>query len=312
MPNPTLSWADLFVNGTLLDLDIGIWDGLVRLIPSDLGIANTSEVKSALTFGHERLVSRSALQAVRDHAYSARKLVDESSIPFKLVPGSRFLPKSQRDKLLDKLSEIKIKFEKAVNDFVEGYQAERSRQHEVLHAALLQASGKTEVAHAAMSRLTSKYPSEDELRHKFFMWWKAYSIAPPQDGTGVDTVSQGDAIRDEIAAMIDKLREQLADKVKSILELAGRGGKITERTYKSAKKLCGKIEALNIFNDQGLSNAVKAVREAISRAADSKDAGETLADGLNTVTRELENSRDAAIAEAADRLAGTGGRRLQL
>jgi len=82
MSQPALTWGDLFCNGSLIDLDVRIWDGLVRLKAEDLGIPDTENVKTALTFGHERLVPKASLQEIRDKAYQARNTVDGASIPF--------------------------------------------------------------------------------------------------------------------------------------------------------------------------------------------------------------------------------------
>lgn len=310
MSELALTWADLFCNGSLIDLDVKVWDGLVRLKAEDLGIPDTEEVKTALTFGHERLVPKGSLQEIRDKAYQARSEVDRFSIPFKLVPGSRYLPLSSRKELVEKLEVFKNQFLAAVNKFLEDYETNSAKQQEVLLKALTDASKNEAVAERALARLRGLYPTNQELHEKFDLLWRTYSIAAPQDGTADGT--EGNAIKEEIESMIDKLRERLTEKVKSILELVSRGGKITAKTYNSATKMCDRIMSLNMFGDAGLIAAVAAIREAVSAASNQEDgAGETLKNGLEHVEEELIRSREEAIAKAAERLAGRAERRME-
>jgi hypothetical protein len=305
-----LSWADLFSNGSLIDLDVSTWDGLVRLIPADLGIEQTDAVKTAITFGHNRLVPKDSLQGIREEAGKARKLIDENAIPFKLVPGSRFLPRCTREKVKAELEKLRTAFQLATNVFIERY-AENRRKHEsTLYQALLEASGNENTARAALCRLQGLYPTEQELREKFLLSWKVYSIAAPVDGTSDE--KQGSTIMSEIANMVDKLREQLTGKVRDILELSGRGGKITQKTYNSALNLCDRLDALNIFADEGLRAAVVAVRQAIDRAKGVEGPAAALTDGLGAVETELRKSREDAIAAAAKMMSGQAERRFGL
>lgn len=310
MSERALTWADLFCNGSLIDLDVSVWDGLVRMKPEDLGIEKSEAVNAALTFGHQRLVPKETLQAIRDHAYKARQVVDNYSIPFKLVPGSRYLPKPNRETVQEELTKLNNEFNSAVNRFLAEYADNKTRQIEVLRKALQQAARDQSAVEPAMARILCEYPTEELLRTRFGLSWKSYSIAAPQDGSSDGT--EGNAIKAEIENMIDRLREQLTEKVKSIMELVNKGGKITEKTYKSALALCDKVAALNVFGDTGLTDAIAAVRSAISAARGTDAPGQPLAAGLGQVEAELTKSREDAIASAASRIAGTAERRFSL
>lgn len=309
MSQEALSWADFFTNGSLIDMDASQWDGLLRLLPEDLGIARTDAVKSAITFGHERLVPKDSLMFIRGVVGLAREAIDESTIPFKLVPGSRFLPKNRRESLNERLTHLKGEFDKQVNDFLAKYEQIRADHRPVLKEALEEASTSALAAAKALERIEGCYPSAAELREKFQLEWRIFSIAEPKDGTPSE---QSGAIMKEIENMVDRLRQQLTEKVKDIMELAGRGGKITAKTYRSALKVCERIDRLNFFADQGLRDAVEAVRRAVTAAQSSEDPGGGLTKGLETVSEELVRSREEAIASAARMMTGQAERRFGL
>lgn len=307
-----LTWADLFSSGTLIDLTVGCWDALVKIKPSDLNIPNTDEIRAALTWGHERLISKEALQPIKDVAYEARKLVDAYSIPFKLIPGSRFIPKANRVKLNAELEELKERFRDAVNQFVAHYEKHSVEQQKVLRQALLSAAKSAAAADDAMNRIIGHYPGREEVHKKFSLDWHLFSLAAPRDGEAVGK-NEGESIRDQLGEMVDEVRTQLVDKVRSILKLTSQGGKISARTYNSARRLCDKLEALNVFNDSGLDLAIKSIREALTEASAAGDnARRALSNGLGGVEEELEKSRDDAIKAAADRLVGASKRRMEL
>jgi len=212
---------------------------------------------------------------------------------------------------VEHLNVLKNEFMAAVNKFLEEYAKNSRKQQEVLFKALMDASGDETVAERALTRLRGLYPTQQDLREKFDLFWRTYSIASPQDGTSDGT--EGNVIKEEIEAMIDKLRERLTEKVKSIMALAERGGKITAKTYNSASKICDRIMSLNMFGDAGLTAAIAAVRQAVSNAANlDNGAAESLKNGLAHVEEELIKSREEAIAKAAERLAGRAERRMEL
>jgi len=310
----TLTWADLFATGSLVDLDVSMWDGLVRIRPADLGIPETDEVKRALTFGHERLVGKAALQEIRDHCYNARRKIDDYTLAFDLIPGSRFIPKSQREALHKFLEDAHGKFQAAANKFLAGYAEERRKQQEVLRKALLAATdGQVEIVDRAMARITALYPGETTLRYKFNMTWQFFSIAAPQDGTASsDGSAEGDALRRSLGGMVDKLRERLAAKVHAIMDLAQKGGRITAKTYNSANRLLDRLVELNVFGDPGLSETIAAVRLALNTAQSSENGAAALVTGLQNVEAKMTKSRDEAIKAVSDRIVGMADRRLQL
>ena len=87
---------------------------------------------------------------------------------------------------------------------------------------------------------------------------------------------------------------------------------MNENTRQLFVKLCDRLESMNIFGDHGLATAIARVRSAINQAGEAENAGTVLADGLNTVEKELRVTRDQAITDAMDSLTGKGARRMEL
>jgi len=304
-----LSWADLFLSGSLIDLDISFWDGLVRLRPEDLGIARTDDVKTALTFGHERLVSKGHLKALRDLAYEARKLVTENSVTFKLVPGARYLPKAKRADIDQRLERIRERFGVAVEKFCHEFPTYQEAMRGILRRAITDAAKHEDVVEVTLQRLEGKYPSVDKLRKTFAISWKIFSIAAPQDGE--TTGDEGSSVTEAVRDMIKELRGEVAAKTKDLLALVAKGGKLTERTWRSARAVCDRLESMNVFSDETLSAAITRLRTVVAQAAQRDDAGEVLSEGLNTIESDLNQNLEEAAQAAADRLTGRMTRRMR-
>jgi len=227
-----LSWADLFSQGSLIDLDVSVWAALARVKPGDLGIEDTEAVKAGITFGHERLIAKGHLDPIRELEGEARRLVESNSIQFKLIPGSSFIPKSRREALEKGLTEIQTRFDSVVEDFIKRYDANRIEQEPVLKKALTDSAKDPAAVDAAMDRLIGLYPAGERLAQLFGMRWKLFSIAAPIDGSG--NSAEAESVKEAVGDMIQKLRDELALRTKDIIELVTSGGKPTLKTFNSA------------------------------------------------------------------------------
>jgi len=310
-----LTFADLFSQGSLCDLDISEFAGLTRTRPEDLGITRSEAIRAALTFGHERLVSKDYLKPIRTVAHEARKLLDENSIPFPLVQGSRYIPKAKRDQIDKQLQKLSGQFSAEVQKFCEGYEAHKKEMLVKIREALSQAARNTDAVNSAMQRIEAQYPSVAGAHSKFSLRWKWFSISPPQDGTLAD--GESNAVEECLESMVNRLRAEVDEKMTDVLTLVAKGGKLTQKTYNSAKSVCDKIESLNIFGDKKLSEAINKMRQVIDRAANfetdqQKEQGEILVAGLQPLRDELAQSAADAMQAAADRMAGRGARRMSL
>lgn len=306
-----LTWEDLFSQGTLVDLDVGVWSGLARLLPGDLGIPKTDEVRTALTFGHERLVSKAFLQPIRDAEQAARQAVDDVSITFPLIRGSRYVPRKNREKLEARLVQIRIDFSAAVTKFLTEYQKHRTEMAGTLRQALATAAKSSMFVDAAMARLTEKYPTEATLGNLMYMKWRYLAITAPKDGAAA--AGEVDAVNEAIGDIVGGLRREVQSKLDDVLALVARGGKITAKTFNSAKRTIDRIASLNVFGDAGLAAAVEKFRAVIDAAAGDKTgdkAGEILAHGLDPVKAEIAKDVDAAVKAAAARLTGASTRKM--
>ena len=302
-----LTWEDLFSQGTLVDLDVGIWAGLARVLPGDLGIPKTEAVQRALTFGHERLVSKSYLQPLRDLEQAARAAVDNVSITFPLIKGSRYVPRKNRQKLEAELAGIKVEFEAAVAAFLTGYEQHKAEQNIQLRKALMTAAKDPAAVDGAMARLAGKYPGVQALAGLNFMTWRYLAITAPKDGEAA--TGEVNAVTEALTDITKGLRKEVEDKLAEVLALCARGGKITAKTYNSAKRVLDKIAGLNVFGDAKLAEAVEKFRQVIDGASDAADAGAVLVAGLEPIKAEIAKDTAAAVEAAAKRLTGAASRK---
>jgi len=309
-----VTFADLFSQGTLVDLTVGVWAGLLRVRPEDLGIERTAAVAKALTFGHERLVAKNFLDPIRRQETEARQAVTAFSIAFPLISGSRYVPKARRERLDARLQEIKAQFDAEVEKFVEDYDSHKTEMHSTIRKALNDAARNPAAVDRAMGRIDAAYPTAAKVREMMYMTWNFFSISAPKDGS----VGVGEnTVHDCIADMVGKLREEIDDKLEDVLKLVARGGKLTQKTYNSAKAVCDRLESLNIFGDQGLATAINRMRNVINQASgygtDQKDAaGAVLASGLEPIRAELQKSSEDAVKAAAEHMAGKSLRKFAL
>lgn len=304
-----LTFEDLFSQGTLIDLDVGIWAGLARIVPQDLGIPKTEAVSRALTFGHERLVSKSYLQPLRDCEQAARNAVDNVSIAFPLIKGSRYVPRKNRERLEAELQKIRLRFQAAVTTFLAGYAQHKTEQADALRKALVTVAKNGEYVEPAMHRLAEKYPTPTALGQLMYMHWRYLAISAPKDGeTAGDEVN---AVHEAITDIVGGLRKEVQTKLDDVLALVAKGGKITAKTFNAAKRTLDRIAGLNVFGDEKLAEAVEKFRKVIDAAAGAKGtAGEILAHGLDPIKAEVAKDLDAAVKNAAARLTGAGTRKL--
>jgi hypothetical protein len=277
------------------------------LLPSDLGIEKTEAVARALTFGHERLVSKAFLQPLRDCEQAARKAVDARAIPFPLIKGSRYVPRHLRAELEAELQRVRVKFTAACQAFAAGYDQHRQEQDQALRQALATAAKGAANVEAAMTRLAGKYPSAQDLGKLNYMRWRYLAITAPRDGEA--SIGEVDAVTEALEDITKGLRKEVDDKLAEILALCAKGGKITAKTFNAAKRTIDKIAGLNVFGDEKLAAAVEKFRAVIDSAADAGDAGQVLTDGLGPVKDMIAGDMAEAVKSAAARLTGAASRK---
>lgn len=298
-----MEWRDLFDAGTLIDLTCGLWSGMVRVKPEDLGIPDTEEVREVLTLGHERLVPKEALDRLRQIANEARGEVERASIYFPLVPGARFVPKEKRAALEGVLDYHQTIFEGAKVDFTVNYTKYKEEMEPKIRKALMDATGNDEqVVERGLKRILAKYPSEGEVGSKFYFGWKSFAVTAPIDGSIPEELKgvEND-VSEAIKGMMKSLREEVIEKIGHILEMLKRGAKFTAKTLRSSRDLFSKVKSLNIFGDTELVDAMNKF-EKILLTIDPGAEDDNSAVSLSGLKKELEENLEAAVEKAQSKL----------
>lgn len=309
----SIGWGDLFAAGSVFDLDVGRWNRMGTLKPEDLGIQNSPEVRKSFTWGSIKLIPDSYIKPLWKTLNKSHSALERFTVPFKLIPGARFVISDSKKELEAVLEILAKELEEQVEEFVSSYDKAKLEQQKVLKAGFVEAAKSDAAVERAMARLPELYPTTDHLRDKFYIRWRSYSLATPQDGTfDGDTLREARDVRYAIRGMLEQLRKELLTRSEEIVELVMRGGRITKRTYKSTCKLCDKIDRVcTTFSDSALIAASKALRIAVDDAATSDDnTGErdqVLVNGVKTVKKELRDSLEQSIKDVVDGF--TPGRR---
>jgi len=305
-----LSWNALFNNGSIVSLSASLWRASVRLKAEDVGITNTEEVKAAMSLGRHRLVQPKSFEAINKAMYDAKRAVDFFSVNFGLIKGARYVPEKNLSTLTTRLRELKISFEVAVVEFVRDYEITKSEQLPIILSALRTASGSEDTAQRAFARISSEYPSADEVRDMFDLSWIVYAITSPKDASAANFAEQEtNEVKSIIGEMVTQLRNEMTEKLKDVLAVAAKGGKMPERSLDSANAMLDRVESLNILGDSVLSDQVAAMRLVLGSVSGDAVFGAGQIAGLSDIQTALEASIADAIAEAEQTLTGVGRRR---
>ena len=307
-----LTWDALFYRGSIVDLDINIWSAKLNLRPSDIDVADTPDVREALTLGTMRLAPKKAFDGILRVRRAALKGVENSSFNFPFLRGARYVPEAKVARLLELLNIRKAYFDEAVADFSDKYNFIRADTLPVIRRALLD-SGCKDIG-PAMARVENEYPT-DIVSH-FGFSWKMYAISGAKSAAAADVASEETAqVKGILAEIVKQLRDEFSEKVSSIAKIIGRGGKIPSTSIDSCREVLKWVKEMNVFGDVELNNQVRAFERIL--ALDSVVGPDTskvpgLAADLDKIQDVLKTSLDDAIAAAEKNLTGLGRRKIEV
>jgi hypothetical protein len=300
-----LTWDSVFLAGSLIDLDVGIWSGLTRLKPEDLGIAETPEVKAALQLGHERLIPKEALEEIFRIVWRARTNVELVSLRFTAVQGARFVPVQKREQLEQDLLGFQADFNEAVQNFLSEYEKHKAEMRPLIETALRQAAKSPQDAEIGIARILNSYPSIEALQNKFKFCWRAFGISVPKDGAKGGIIAETEDAREVVLNMVRQLREEATEKLTSVLQLLIRGGKFTSKTVNSVSEVCKRLKSLNFFQDEQLEAALNQAMSILSG-----EPGQSMITGLAQVGQSLKQESDENFKKIEESLIGLGKRKI--
>lgn len=305
-----LNLNSLFSVGSIVDLHTSIWGARMKIKPQDLGIEPSEEVNKVFSLGQHRLAPSDAFERIRTPVNQAKNTIDGYSMNFAMIRGARYVPEVHIEKLIGRLVVYQQAFNAAVDEFMESYQTMRDEQMPVIFKALQDATQDEELAKAAFARIEAEYPDANTVRSKFGLTWNVYAVQGSKSKAAAEMIAgETSQVKSIMGEMIGELRKELSDKVTGLLEIANKGGKLTDTSIGSAMSLLTKLESMNVLGDPVLADQIEALRGALS-AVDKSAVDKEFTMGLSQMKQELSQSVEKAIQEAEQNLTGLGRRKL--
>lgn len=308
-----LTWNDLFLSGSIVDLDVSRWTARTSTRAADLGIVNSDAVEKAMSLGNLRLIPADAFEGIDEITAKAKKSVEYYSQNFMMIRGARYVPAAKLDAVLAELEGHRTDYNAAVDAFVDAYEAKKSEMLPVLRKALNDAARTPEAAAVALDRLTAEYPSAADVRRKFGMRWNVYALqGSKQAGTSTVIADESEAVRGVVRDMVAQLRAEVTGKLSDVLALIQKGGKLQPRSIEAAVQVLDHVDNVNVLGDAELSAQVKALRRALESIEQGKRVSDSTIMGLEQIKKSLETDIETAVAAAEERLTGVGRRKLEV
>jgi hypothetical protein len=306
-----LTWDALFYRGSIADLDINIWSAKLNLRPTDIDVADTPDVREALTLGTMRLAPKKAFDRILAIRRAALKDVENSSFNFPFLRGARYVPEAKVAVLIERLESRRAQFDAAISDFSDRYQFIRADMIPIIRKALLDSG--CEDIESAMARVNNEYPSQIEAHFGFS--WKMYAISGAKSAAADVANEETAQVKGILAEIVKQLRDEFAEKVSGIAKIIARGGKIPSTSIDSCREVLKRVKEMNVFGDAELTNQVRAFERIL--ALDSVVGPDTnkvpgLSADLDKIQDTLKTSLDVAIANAERSLTGFGNRKIQI
>jgi len=309
-----LGWDKIFAKGSVVDLDVGLYRAHTSIKTSDLEIKDSEEVRKAISLGTFRLIPKKAFEEIAEIGGRAKRTIESHSLTFGFVKGARYVPENKMASLMEKLKALRDEYDFAAEKFILNYEAEKEAMLPILFKALSDASDDEAVVARAYERVVSEYPPAEVIRRKFYLRWTTYSIAGSKSVAAAEQAAvETENVKGIVREMIGQLREELTEKVGTIMALVARGGKVPTSSVESAKEVLDRIESMNIFGDSVLSEQVGKLRAVLTQS--EREMSRSKSNNLQTltsITKAIEGSIEEAVAEAEMNLTGVGRRKIDL
>ena len=317
-PKNTITWNDLFTQGTLIDFSVHLWRARLQLKAKDLGIDETEDVQKAFSFGCHRLAPAESFESINEAVRGWQRDIEEHSLAFPLLQGVRYVPDNQVRILQNKLDLRVRDFNIAVEEFLAQYDSMMNEMLPVLEQALHEAAKTPDAAKTAFSRVCQEYPSRQDVAAKFGLEWNFFTIALPTSDIAAQTAKSAiPQVQKVITSMVEELRKGLSEKVSNLLSLARKAQNGTSRskdgfgnkTKQSMLDAIEKVMRLNVLGDPVLTEQTKMLRRLLESDGDELA---TVVQNLNKIKVNLESDVAEAAKAVERKLTGTGNRKIAI
>jgi hypothetical protein len=307
-----IGWDNLFLTGSVLDLDVSMWSGRTKIKAADLGIEDSDAVHQVLALGNHRLIPREAFEKINEAVRAAKRSVEYYSLSFPFVRGARYVPENRMVPLREKLEAHRANFVDAVEAFVAKYDDEKQKTLPTIEKALKDAARNEMAAVMALDRLKLEYPLPVEVRNKFALRWNIYAIRAPKTGAAADAAAQEtETVKGIVKGMVEQLRVEFMEKVGAVISAVARGGKLPGPTIDSAREVIARLEETNVFADEVLAAQLSRFKSVVDKAeSDGAYMVRGAAVDLDAIKTAIDKSADDAVADAERALTGLGRRKV--
>lgn len=257
----------LFLDGVLISLNCHYWHGRVKLDPQDLGLEQVPEIFS---LGRKWVVPKEALEEFGTIYARSNWLTDRFAFPF--PTKAHFVPYGVLPAVLNELSELKGRFDRAVTtllDNYEDYRAEMLRRHPQYGDALQR-------AHIAPSVLRRRFrfdyllfevrlPSELRMRQLELAQAEQQMEARGKavEGFRQQWAEQMDGFLDQA---VRSLRASVADALVQFNERAA-AGEVSGRGLGSIRRAVERFRQLNFVGDAEVEAKLRELESLVPQSA---------------------------------------------
>ena len=265
------AFSKLWDKGALIHVRSGVWSMEARLAAEDIGL--TGELPGFVSLGYKKLFDKSIRNEFSRIVSNARTALQRYGFNFLLV-GSHYIPKESAPELIPVLQKCREEFYEAVESFIDRYEERRE-------TFLDQYSSWRE-------RLEPHYPTEEEVRTKFYFDIYSYTImSTPSyvsfDGL-VDSLNE-DVYLDWATDTANELRKE-ARGVADSLSKAITDGNLDGRRMRRVRTLVDRIASLDLSEDIRLQVAATRALEKPTTAS-FKSLKDAAADIDRTIMRQV-------------------------
>lgn len=307
-----ITWNDLFLSGSVVDLDFSRWRARTSVKAADLGIPDSNAVAAALTLGSHRLIPAAAFEKIDEIGAAAKRTVEHYSQNFAFIRGARYVPAAKLPDVMAKLEEHRKAFDAAVDTFVAEYETKKAEMLPTLRQALTDAAKTPEAVEVALERLAAEYPTATAVRTKFALKWSVYALqGSKQQGTTAAIQDEADAVRGVVRDMVAQLRAEVTGKLEDVLALIQKGGKLQPRSIEAAMSVLDHVDTVNVLGDETLAKQVRSLRSALTSIEQGRRVPDATVMGLEQIKKALQSDIDEAVAAAEEQLTGVGRRKLE-
>jgi hypothetical protein len=307
----SLTWDDLFLSGSVVGLSTSVWGARLKLKPKDFGIEDSASVEQALSIGSTRLAPAESFREINEIVHLAKKAVDHYGLTFAFIFGTRYVPAHNLEKLTNRLTELRVSFNIAVDAFVANYQQTKDAMMPVVEQALRDAARTEEAVAEAIARIRQEYPTAEEVMSKFGLTWSVYAIKGPKQAGAADTAAaEAEAVKAVIGSMVGQLRADVTTKLQDVLALVQRGGVLRGASLVVALDVLDRVDEVNVLGDAELTRQVRQLRAILRGIETGKRVPDSTVAGIADIKLALEVGMADAVMAAELKLTAPGRRRM--